>query len=322
VPAPFDLVDALLALVVLLGMMAGWRRGFLLETLGLAVLAASLLIAFWAYRYPARELEAHAVVSREWALPLAFVGTFILSRIVLGLVANRIANAIPPTAHRHRANRALGIVAGCANGLVNAMIAALLLLALPLPETLAAQTRDSAFATQLAAPAQWLEGELSPIFEPVVSKAMNRMVVKPGSRESVPLHFTVHNPQPRPDLEARMLQLVNEERKAKGLGALQPDPELTQVARAHSRDMLVRGYFSHVTPEGKDPFDRMRQANVKYLSAGENLAFAPTLPQAHQALMHSPGHRANILRPAFGRVGIGIMDAGRRGEMVTQEFRN
>jgi uncharacterized protein YkwD len=38
--------------------------------------------------------------------------------------------------------------------------------------------------------------------------------------------------------------------------------------------------------------------------------------------MNSPGHRANILKPQFGRVGIGILDGGRRGLMVTQNFRN
>ena len=42
----------------------------------------------------------------------------------------------------------------------------------------------------------------------------------------------------------------------------------------------------------------------------------------HTGLMNSPGHRRNILRPQFGRVGIGILDGGRHGIMVTQVFRN
>jgi uncharacterized protein YkwD len=36
----------------------------------------------------------------------------------------------------------------------------------------------------------------------------------------------------------------------------------------------------------------------------------------------SSGHRENILHPQFGRAGIGIMDGGTRGLMVTQNFRN
>ena len=119
-----------------------------------------------------------------------------------------------------------------------------------------------------------------------------------------------------------MLDLVNQERQAAGLAPLQADPELTEVARKHSADMFARGYFAHDTPEGLSPFDRMKQANVHFLTAGENLALAPTLQIAHTGLMNSPGHRANILRREFGRVGIGVMDGGMRGLMVSQEFRN
>ena len=86
--------------------------------------------------------------------------------------------------------------------------------------------------------------------------------------------------------------------------------------------MFARGYFAHDTPEGRDPFDRMRAAEVRFLTAGENLALARSVQIAHTGLMNSPGHRANILRPEFGRVGIGIMDGGMRGLMVTQNFRN
>ena len=119
-----------------------------------------------------------------------------------------------------------------------------------------------------------------------------------------------------------MLELVNGERMAAGLRPLAADAELEQVARQHSTDMFARGYFAHVTPEGRDPFERMREADVRFLTAGENLALAPTLQIAHAGLMRSPGHRANILQRDFGHVGIGIMDGGIHGLMVTQDFRN
>jgi uncharacterized protein YkwD len=97
---------------------------------------------------------------------------------------------------------------------------------------------------------------------------------------------------------------------------------MAEVARAHSRDMFARGYFSHVSPDGGKLSERIRQRELRYLLAGENLALAPTLPMAHQGLMNSPGHRANILRPHFGRLGIGVLDGGAHGLMVTQNFRN
>ena len=321
-PDSLNLVDALLALVVLGGIYAGWRRGFVMGTLGLAVLVASLLVAFWGYPWPARWLNQNHWLASPWSLPAAFLGTFVVARIVLGAVANRVVAAVPQRAHVHSANRTLGLLPGFADGLVNAMIVSVLLLAVPVLEGLTTLARESAIATRLSVPAQWLESRLTPIFEEAVSRTMNRMVVQPGSRERIALPYTVANARPRPDLEARMLQLINRERAADGLGPLRADPELADVARAHSRDMFARGYFSHIAPDGKDPFDRMRQAQVRYITAGENLALAPTLAQAHQGLMSSPGHRANILRPAFGRVGIGIVDGGMHGQMVTQKFRN
>jgi uncharacterized protein YkwD len=86
--------------------------------------------------------------------------------------------------------------------------------------------------------------------------------------------------------------------------------------------MFARGYFAHETPEGRSPFDRMQADGVRFQAAGENLALAPSLQVAHNGLMNSPGHRANILGKDFGRVGIGILDGGMRGLMVTQNFRN
>ena len=151
---------------------------------------------------------------------------------------------------------------------------------------------------------------------------MNSLTVNPTSDESVPLGFTHQDPEIRPDLEARMLVLVNNERAKAGLPALRADPEMTRVARAHSRDMFARGYFAHLTPEGRTPFDRMRSSGVRFLVAGENLALGQTLTICHNGLMNSPGHKANILDKSYGRLGIGILDGGMHGLMVTQNFRN
>jgi uncharacterized protein YkwD len=211
---------------------------------------------------------------------------------------------------------------GLANGLITAAIVSALLLAIPLSESVSERTRESAIMNRLAVYAQSLEARLRPVFGEAIARSLNLLTVQPDSNERVALPFTVSTSRPRPDLERQMLDLVNEERVANGLPPLSPDPELTEVARRHSADMFGRGYFAHDTPEGRTPFDRMKAANVRFLVAGENLALAPTVSIAHTGLMNSPGHRANILRPQFGRVGIGIMDGGMRGLMVSQEFRN
>lgn len=120
--------------------------------------------------------------------------------------------------------------------------------------------------------------------------------------------------------EARMLQLVNEERAKVGLKPLAIDLKLVELAREKSKDMIEKGYFGHISPTYGSPFDMMKAAGISYRMAGENIAGASTVDRAHVALMNSPGHRANILNPNFTHVGIGIVDGGPYGKMFTQMF--
>jgi uncharacterized protein YkwD len=319
---PLDAIDALLAVVVLLGLWRGWRQGFVVAALQLLVLAASVVLAFFAYPYAAALLQGQADALGAWRAPLAFVASYAVAQLILDALARRVVRAVPLPAHAHRGNRALGLLPGAASGLVHAMVAALLLLTLPLPAGWSALARQSALASRLAAPAPWLEAQLAPIFQPAVERTLQALTAPAEPHATRQLHYRLDNAKVRADLEARMLALVNAERAANGLPPLQADPALAEVARAHSRDMFARGYFSHANPEGQQASDRMRKAGVPYLVAGENLALAPTLAMAHQGLMNSPGHRDNILRPQYGRVGIGVLDGGGRGLMVTQNFRN
>ncbi len=194
--------------------------------------------------------------------------------------------------------------------------------AFPISNNISNTARNSIVANKFALQVEWLNEKISPVFDKAVNKSMNKLTVEPESNEIVTLPFKVHHFTERKDLEAKMLVLVNNERKKVGLQPLANDTALQKVALAHSADMFERGYFAHITPEGKDPFERMREAHVRFYLAGENLALAQTLSIAHESLMNSPGHRANILRPGFGRLGIGILDGGVYGIMISQEFRN
>src|SRR5437870_1976931 len=60
------------------------------------------------------------------------------------------------------------------------------------------------------------------------------------------------------DLEQQINALINSERQANNLNALALDERLSKIARDHSRDMINRGFFSHVDPDGKAPRDRLR----------------------------------------------------------------
>lgn len=120
--------------------------------------------------------------------------------------------------------------------------------------------------------------------------------------------------------EQQMLRLVNDARAKNNLKPLQVDFEVTKLARLKSQDMIDNDYFSHYSPTYGSPFDMMKKYGVEYVYAGENLAANSTVQRAHDALMKSPGHRENILKPEFTHIGIGIKEGGPSGLMFTQMF--
>src|SRR5690606_14939197 len=259
----------------------------------LLALLASLAAAFLGYRHLAGWLERIVPQLGVWIAPLSFVATFLLVHFVLAGIALSASRRLPGRVHGNVANRFLGLAPGALNGAINAVVVAVVLLVRPLGATVSGWVRDTVLAGRLSQPAEWVEARLAPIFDPAVQRSLQALTVPQQSRTTIQLPTRVEQAAVREQLEARMLGMVNAEREKQGLKPLRPDPELAEVARAHSRDMFARGYFSHYSPEGQDLRDRLRRAGHGYLAAGENLALAPTLAGAHQGLMNSPGHRAN-----------------------------
>ena len=125
--------------------------------------------------------------------------------------------------------------------------------------------------------------------------------------------------------ETAAIDLLNADRVAHGLAPLEFDPSLATVARWRSEDMASRGYFSHDIG-GYQVFQVLRDQGISYRVAGENLAynyhpFEETAARAERALMESPTHRDNILRPDYTHVGIGVAVAADGRYLYTQLFK-
>lgn len=109
-------------------------------------------------------------------------------------------------------------------------------------------------------------------------------------------------------VERQLVERLNDVRAGHGLGRLRIAPSLVAAARSHSRDMLVRDYFSHPSLGGSSFADRVRRFHPAPL-VGENLAWGTGSLGAPAAVvrawMNSPAHRAIILDGAFRVVGVG-----------------
>jgi uncharacterized protein YkwD len=313
-----NLIDLLFLLVIITGVIVGYRRGFIIGALHLLSWVLTLVASFCLYPYAAHVIDHYVLRPGVWSLPLAFVLTLVMTGLIVAFFINRLIYAVPADIHESPVNKALGIIPGLCNALIWMALLATLLLVLPVADRLSESARHSQLATTLTDHISWAENELTQFWR--VRPLMTSPTAERESEELIHLPFQVAEPEIDRSLEKEMLDLVNQERRRAGLFPLREDTMLTRIARQHSRDMFVHGYFCHVAPGGHSPFDRMEAAGIRYVAAGENIALAPTLTIAHQGLMHSPGHRANILNKGYDRVGIGILDGGRYGLMVTQDF--
>lgn len=119
-------------------------------------------------------------------------------------------------------------------------------------------------------------------------------------------------------IEKAVLDLTNAERQKAGLASLQSDSKLMDSARAKSKDMSAKNYFSHTSPTYGSPFDQMKSFGISYRAAAENIAMGQrSAEEVVKAWMESPGHRQNILDAKFTHIGIGY-DAS--GNYWTQQF--
>jgi hypothetical protein len=125
-------------------------------------------------------------------------------------------------------------------------------------------------------------------------------------------------------LPAVLDDLTNQNRQSQHLAVLTVSPVLNKVAEMKAKDMAEKGYFAHVSPEGKQPWYWFNLAGYNYEYAGENLAVDFTDSQdVSVAWMNSPAHRANIVKNTYTEMGTGIANGTYEGKstiFVAQVF--
>jgi hypothetical protein len=119
--------------------------------------------------------------------------------------------------------------------------------------------------------------------------------------------------------EQQMLARINAMRAAQQLPALARHDGLDDAARGHSSDMATQGQLTHVSRTSGTPADRVRRAGVSATTVAENVALHRSTEDAHQALLGSDAHRANMLSREITHVGLAALRT-ERGVYLTQVF--
>ncbi|HVQ44230.1 MAG TPA: CvpA family protein [Candidatus Saccharimonadia bacterium] len=321
----------MISLLVALGILAavgygayqGTRRGLIIIAFEFVSFALATLTAIVIYHPLGTVVKTIAGVNIALGNVAAFVTVWTVSEVLCALFVHFVVlRRLPPQVHFSNLNRAGGGLFGAFKTAAIITLALIVFDGLPIAASIKKPVITAPVAAQFIA----ASGDLQPRLAAGLGRDINdsfdffTITASPESEVHIDLGFTTTNFTVDSHLEADMLGLINHERTLQGLPSLTLNLKARAVARAYSAEMFTHGYFSHIDAAGKSPFDRMKTGGVSFTSAGENLALAPTLSLAHDGLMKSPEHRANILSSAYRTVGIGVVDGGPYGLMITQDF--
>ena len=321
-------VDAVIILTFGVYLYEGLRRGFIEQVFELFGFFLTIFLAFWIYKPVGVWLVGNVGVTEIIGEPLAFIIVWVFLQVLFSFALKIWYPLIPEKIRRTSFNKTAGLLPAFVRAMIVVGVLLTFIAISPAPVQLKSAVNDSTIGSKFIARSSQIEGVLNKIFGRNISDSLTFITVPAQTEEiiapneTVELKFSTTEVTIDKEAEQEMLSLINAVRASEGLLPLIWDEKLAVISREHSTDMFARGFFSHTNPDGQSPFDRIAEAGITYQAAGENLAYAATVELAHNGLMRSVGHRANILEVDFGRVGIGIIDGGIYGKMFTQNYRD
>ena len=301
------------------------NKGFVSSVLDFGGLFFSLVISFRFYSYFGKLLALYIPLSKGLSNALGFFIVWSVTEIVFFTIVRLLLKKIPPKLYKNKLNTFIGFIPAFINGVIFFTFIITLFFTLPVRGFIKNAILHSKTAPPLLAVTQGLESQLRLIFNDAIVETLNFLTIKQNSDKSVNLGFVVEKAKLKSDAisEIEMFNLINSERKKAGVKNVRFDEGLRVAAREYGEEMFAQGVFSHYSSvDSASPAERLDRHAIEYSVTGENLAYAPDVQVAHTGLMNSEGHRRNILSQAFGKVGIGVIDAGIFGRIFVQEYTN
>lgn len=315
-------VDLVILTVIVVFALEGIGRGFFVQLAEIIGFLVSLIVALTFYPWAAQLAVKYFSLPKIAASPLGFLSIWLIAQTLYSGIFSYIIRKIPFKIWEKPLDKYLGFIPAAVNALLFSAFILLFVVALPIRPDIKKDIFNSKVGSVLIDQAGILEKPISSIFGPFARQSLTFLTVTPQEKGLVDLQFTQKEYTVDATSEKQMFEQVNQERTKFGVKPLAWNESFAQIGRNHSKDMFEGGYFSHYSKEGKDVGNRLDESGIVYTYAGENLALAPDVTRAHTGLMDSPGHRRNILDPAFGQIGIGAIDGGIYGKMFTQIFTN
>ena len=134
------------------------------------------------------------------------------------------------------------------------------------------------------------------------------LAAPPGAVTAADVQIT--NNQALRDAAGQLFAYGNQARMAQGLRPLEWDPALAAAALNHCVRIASEAELSHQYAGEPDLSERAGHAGAHFSLVEENIAEGYSPASIHQAWMHSPLHRENLLNPEVDRAGLAVVARG------------
>ena len=319
----FGLIDAFLVLSIIIFILSS--HGFVESLLDLIGVVFSLFMAYKLYP------KLAAVLLQDGSLPVGianassfFIGWLMFEMLVFFVTYGFLVKVLSGI-RSHPYDRLFRFIPATLHAIVMYVFFLSLVFSLPVRGEIKAAILNSKSGPMFISYSQKFEQTSREVFGKAILESVNFLSVKQGATESRNIRVDVNETQLIYDTESEsiMFRLINEERGKSTRRLVTYDPNLRNVARRYAKEMFRYSFFSHISlVDGSSVSERVTRDGIVFVNIGENLAYAPDVYLAHQGLMNSEGHKANILSEDFGRVGVGVVDAGIWGKMFVQVYTN
>lgn len=311
-------VDWIIIAVLSFGAISGFFRGFVAIVFHLAAIVAAAILSFLLYPKFANLLAASWEIPSSYSQPVGLAVTFIVLLIALEFASKILQKLFGGILGANPVNRLLGAGLGAGGDAIMLAIALSVLTTLPLPTGAKSAITESKLAKPLTALSLALDRSLGKwAHVPGMNLGFQ---IDSGDDSVTQLNFTNANPTEDIEGEVKLALLLDQLREKKKATKLLPNLKLQQIAQAHAKDMLGKGYFGHKSPEGVLAGGRVHQAGIVAGEVGENLAKAQTIELAQAGLIASPSHFKTMTSNSYTHYGIAVYDSGAHGKIVVQLF--
>lgn len=315
-------IDFIIIVFLIFFLINSLKIGFWRSFDNLISFFVSMFAAFLLYPYLSDIIAVNFNMSLGTTGIISFLTIFVFADFVSSVVVSRIFAVVPKKVIEKKWLNFITPILATVEAVVIVGLLCFFALSSPISSLLKADIESSKFFKNVVSRQQFIRIQVERLFQGFINEAYTYFTKAPDDKRVIDIKTATSNLEVNEVQESQMLSLVNQERQKLGLSELVVDSKLIKVARDHAYDMWNRKYFSHYSPDGENVADRLKENDIKYIYAAENLALAPTLQIAHQGLMDSDGHRKNILDSNFTKIGIGVVSNGYYGNMYVQVFTN